>query len=93
MELRTLRYFLAAAEEENITRAADMLHMTQPTLSRQIMELEKELGVTLVLRGKNGLTLTDEGLLFKQRAKEIIELADRLEKDFISGQGISAVWS
>ena len=87
MELRTLRYFLAAAEEENITRAADMLHVTQPTLSRQIMELEKELGVTLMLRGKTGLTLTDEGVFFKQRAREIIELTDRLQKDFISGQG------
>lgn len=86
MELRTLRYFLAAAEEENITRAADMLHVTQPTLSRQIMELEKELGVTLMLRGKTGLTLTDEGVFFKQRAREIIELTDRLEKDFVSSK-------
>lgn len=66
MELRTLRYFLAAAEEENITRAADMLHVTQPTLSRQIMELEKELGVTLMLRGKTGLTLTDEGIFLSR---------------------------
>ena len=87
MELRTLRYFLAAAEEENITRAADMLHVTQPTLSRQIMELEKELGVTLMLRGKTGLTLTDEGIFFKQRAREIIELTDRLENDFVSSKG------
>ena len=64
MELRTLRYFLAAAQEENITRAADMLHVTQPTLSRQMMDLERELGVTLMLRGKNGLTLTDDGVLW-----------------------------
>ena len=62
MELRTLRYFLAAAQEENITRAADILHVTQPTLSRQMMDLERELGVTLMLRGKNGLTLTDDGI-------------------------------
>ena len=82
MELRTLRYFLAAAQEENITRAADILHVTQPTLSRQIMDLERELGVTLVQRGKNGLTLTDDGIFFRQRAQEIIELADRLEKNF-----------
>lgn len=82
MELRTLRYFLAAAQEENITRAADILHITQPTLSRQMMDLERELGVTLMLRGKNGLTLTDDGIFFRQRAQEIVELADRLEKNF-----------
>lgn len=82
MELRTLRYFLAAAQEENITRAADILHVTQPTLSRQMMDLEKELGATLMLRGKNGLTLTDEGIFFRQRAEEIVELADRLEQAF-----------
>lgn len=86
MELRTLRYFLAAAQEENITRAADILHVTQPTLSRQIMDLERELGVTLILRGKNGLKLTDDGILFRQRAQEIVELADRLEKDFAEKQ-------
>lgn len=83
MELRTLRYFLAAAQEENITRAADILHVTQPTLSRQIMDLEEELGVTLMLRGKHGLTLTDDGLFFRQRAEEIVELADRLEQVFV----------
>lgn len=55
MELRTLRYFLTTAAEENITRAADVLHVTQPTLSRQLVDLERELGTTLVLRGKKGL--------------------------------------
>ena len=85
MELRTLRYFLAAAREENMTRASEILHVTQPTLSRQIMDLERELGVTLMLRGKNGLTLTDDGRFFRQRAQEIVELTDRLEKD-IAGQ-------
>lgn len=54
MELRSLRYFLTTAAEGNITRAADVLHVTQPTLSRQLMDLEKELGTTLVLRGKKG---------------------------------------
>ena len=83
MELRTLRYFLAAAGEENITRAADVLHITQPTLSRQLMDLEKELGVTLMTRGKQGLTLTDDGIFFRQRAEEIVELADRLEQAFV----------
>ena len=86
MELRTLRYFLAAAQEENMTRAADMLHVTQPTLSRQMMDLERELGVTLMLRGKNGLTLTDDGIFFRQRAQEIVDLADRLEKSFVERQ-------
>ena len=86
MEFRTLRYFLAAAQEENITRAADILHVSQPTLSRQIMDLERELGVTLMLRGKNGLTLTDDGIFFRQRAQEIVELADRLEKSFAERQ-------
>lgn len=83
MELRTLRYFLAAAQEENITRAADILHVTQPTLSRQMIDLERELGTTLMLRGKNGLTLTDDGIFFRQRAEEIVELADRLEQAFV----------
>ena len=82
MELRTLRYFLAAVAEGNLTRAADVLHVTQPTLSRQLMDLEQELGTTLVLRGKKGLTLTDDGLFFRQRAEEIVELADRLEQQF-----------
>ncbi len=82
MELRTLRYFLAAAQEENITKAADILYVTQPTLSRQMMDLEKELGTTLMLRGKNGLTLTDDGIFFRQRAEEIVALADRLEQAF-----------
>lgn len=86
MELRTLRYFLAAAQEENITKAADILHVTQPTLSRQIADLERELGVTLTIRGKNGLKLTDDGFFFRQRAQEIVELADRLEKNFVERQ-------
>ena len=83
MELRTLRYFLAAASEENITRAADILHVTQPTLSRQLMDLERELGTTLMYRGKKGMTLTEDGLFFRQRAEEIVELADRLEQSFV----------
>ena len=83
MELRTLRYFLAAANEENITRAADIPHVTQPTLSRQLIDLEKELGVPLMLRGKKGLALTEDGIFFRQRAEEIVELADRLEQAFV----------
>lgn len=92
MELRTLRYFLATAMKGNITRAADILHVTQPTLSRQLMDLEKELGTTLVIRGKKGLTLTDDGLYFRQRAEEIIELAERLERQFVEkSENISGV--
>lgn len=83
MELRTLRYFLAVAQEANITRAAEYLHVTQPTLSRQMTDLEREMGTTLMIRGKNGLTLTDDGIFFRQRAEEIVELANRLEQNFV----------
>ena len=82
MELRTLRYFLAVAQEKNITRAAEILHLTQPTLSRQMSELEQELGTTLLERGKRSLTLTEDGLLFRQRAADIVELADRTQQEF-----------
>ena len=86
-----LRYFLTVVNEGNITRAADILHVTQPTLSRQLIELENEMGTPLIIRGKRSLTLTDEGFLFKQQAETIVELADKLEstfadrKDIISG--------
>ena len=73
MELRTLRYFLAAAQEESITRAAERLHLTQPNLSRQLRELEEELGAVLFLRGR-GIVLTEEGRLFRKRAEEMMEL-------------------
>lgn len=82
MELRTLRYFLAVADEKNITRAAELLHVTQPTLSRQLSDLEDELGTTLMIRGKRSLTLTDDGVLFKQRAEDIVEMAERTEQEF-----------
>lgn len=87
MELRTLRYYLAVASEKNITRAADLLHVTQPTLSRQMSDLERELGVTLFLRGKRSLTLTEDGVLFLQRAQDIVELADRAQREFTQRQG------
>lgn len=82
MELRVLRYFLTVASEGNISRAAEMLHVTQPTLSRQIMDLEEELGAKLFIRGKREITLTDDGMLFRQRAQEIVELADKAENEF-----------
>ena len=71
MDIRVLRSFLAVAREENITRATENLHISQPSLSKQIMELEKELGKQLIIRGKRKITLTEEGLLLKKRANEI----------------------
>lgn len=87
MELRVLRYFLAVAEEASISRAAARLHITQPTLSRQLMELETLLGVRLFERGhKNkNITLTEEGRLLQRRAREIIELADRTQSELRTG--------
>ena len=76
MELRVLRYFLTIAEEENITRAADILHVTQPTLSRQIMQLEEELGTKLFKRSRYCIKLTEDGLFLKRRAEEILTLAE-----------------
>ena len=83
MEIRTLKYFLAVAREENITRAAKFLHITQPTLSRQLMQLEDELDAKLFIRGKNRIVLTDEGMLLRRRAEEIVDLADKTEKEFL----------
>lgn len=82
MELRVLRYFLAVVKEGTITGAANFLHVTQPTLSRQLMDLEKELGQQLFTRSSHSISLTPEGMLLKQRAQEIIELADKTEADF-----------
>lgn len=81
MDIRVLKYFLAVVREENITRAADILHVTQPTLSRQLSKMEEGLGVQLFLRGKKGITLTEEGLLLRRRAEEIVELADKAERE------------
>lgn len=84
MELRTLRYFLAVAREENITNAARVLHVTQPTLSRQLKDLERELGVQLFVRGNRKTVLTDDGMLLRKRAEEIVSLADRTEAELAS---------
>ncbi|HAH63530.1 MAG TPA: transcriptional regulator [Treponema sp.] len=81
MELRVLKYFLVIAEEENITRAASMVHITQPSLSRQIKQLEEECGVQLFTRGSKRMTLTPEGQLLKSRAGEIIELEEKTKAD------------
>lgn len=87
MEIRLLRYFLAVAQEESISKAADLLHITQPTLSRQLMDLEKELNTKLLIRGKRNkkITLTEDGKLLKSRAQEIIELTNKTESEFLFG--------
>lgn len=82
MELRVLRYFLMVAKEQSFTNAAKQLHMTQPTLSRQLAFLEKELGTVLFERNGHGVTLTEDGILLKRRALEIIELEDKIVDDF-----------
>lgn len=79
MELRVLEYFLAVAREQNISRAAEYLHLTQPTLSRQLKNLEDEFGKQLLIRGKRKVTLTDDGALFRKMAEEIVSLAKRAE--------------
>ena len=81
MELRVLQYFLAVAREQNISAAAQSLHLTQPTLSRQLKELEEELGKQLMVRGNRKITLTDEGMLLRKRAEEILELVNRTEQE------------
>ncbi len=83
MELRVLRYFLAVAREESITGAADFLHISQPALSRQLMDLEREFGKTLLIRGKRRVTLTSDGQFLRKRAEELIELADKTEAEMI----------
>ena len=84
MEIRLLKYFLAIAREENITKAAELLHISQPSLSVQLKELEKEIGKELIIRGKRKITLTDEGILLKKRAEEIISLVEKTEKELIN---------
>ncbi|MCI5564547.1 MAG: LysR family transcriptional regulator [Clostridiales bacterium] len=82
MELRVLRYFLTVAREENITRAAELLHVSQPAVSRQLAQLEDELGVRLFSRSNHHITLTEDGLMLRRRAQEIIDLTDKTQRDF-----------
>ena len=82
MELRVLRYFLAVAREENITKAAALLHLTQPTLSRQLMQLEEELGVQLFRRSRYHIELTEDGMLLRRRAQELVDLAEKTTREF-----------
>ena len=84
MEIRILRYFLAVAREENMTKAAEMLHVTQPTLSKALKALEEELGKKLFTRHSFSIRLTEEGVLLRNRAEDLVSMADRIEKEFIS---------
>jgi DNA-binding transcriptional LysR family regulator len=82
MEIRVLRYFLAIAREENMTRAAQQLHISQPSLSKEIKKLEEELGHELFIRTNKSMRLNDEGMLLRKRAEDIVELADKTAEEF-----------
>lgn len=82
MEIRVLKYFLEIAQEGNMTRAAARLHVTQPTLSKQMKELEQELGKKLFRRGSTSVRLTDEGMLLRKRAKDLLAMVDKIEGEF-----------
>ena len=82
MDLRVLRYFLTVAKEQSFTKAAEQLNITQPTLSRQLAALEEDLGAKLFNRGGHCITLTNEGLLLKRRALEIVDLEDKIISEF-----------
>lgn len=83
-EIRNLRYFLAVAREENMTRAAETLHVTQPTLSKTMKALEDELGKKLFVRHSFSISLTEEGELLRNRAEDLVTMADKIEKEFLS---------
>ncbi len=87
MELRALRYFLAVAREENMTEAANVLHVTQPTLSRQIADLERELGCRLFVRTNRSCVLTEDGMRLRQRAEEILSLVEQTEGELAERAG------
>lgn len=84
MELRTMRYFLAVAREENMTRAAETLHVTQPALSKQLKSLEDELGKKLFTRHSFSIQLTEEGILLRKRAEDLVKMADKITEEFIA---------
>lgn len=88
MELRTLQYFLAIAREESISGAAEYLHITQPTLSRQMQELEEKLGKQLFIRGKRRITLTNDGIILRKRSEEIINLVERTETEVMANDEV-----
>ncbi|MFB3162505.1 LysR family transcriptional regulator [Neobacillus sp. 179-J 1A1 HS] len=84
MELRVLRYFLTVAREGSMTAAANFLHVTQPTLSRQLKDLEEDLGKKLFIRSSHSIILTEEGMFLRKRAEEIVDMVDKLESEFSS---------
>lgn len=84
MDIKVLQYFLAVAREESITRAAEALHMTQPPLSRQLKDLEDEVGKRLLIRGSKKVTLTEDGALLRKRAEEIISLMEKTKAELSS---------
>ena len=84
MDIRSLRYFLAVAREENMTRAAELLHVTQPTLSKALKALEEELGKKLFTRRSFSIRLTEEGMLLRDRAEDLVAMADKIEQEFMS---------
>lgn len=88
MEIRVLQYFLAIAREQSISGAAEFLHISQPTLSRQIKDLEDEFGKQLFIRGNRKITLTEEGMLLRRRAEEIINLARKTEKEIMNNESV-----
>ncbi len=81
MELRVLQYFLAVTREQSISGAAEALHLSQPTLSRQLKDLEDELGKQLFIRGSRRITLTEEGIILRKRAEEVVELIQKAEQE------------
>lgn len=87
MDIRILRYFLAVAREGNITNAANSLHIAQPSLSKQLIDLENELGKTLLIRGKRKITLTEDGILLRKRASEIVSLLDKTTQEITADSG------
>lgn len=87
MEIRVLRYFLTVVREESITKAAEALHITQPTLSRQLAQMEEDMGVRLFDRGTRKIVLTNEGILLRRRADEILELVDKTRHELASWFG------
>lgn len=89
MEIRVLRYFLEIARAGNMTRAAETLHISQPTLSKQIKDLEQELGKKLFRRSSSAMTLTDEGMLLRKRAEDIVAMVDKTSDEFKSMNDIT----
>lgn len=93
MELRVLRYFLTVAQEESFSRAAEKLHLSQPTLSRQLKELEDEFGKQLLIREPRRILLTDDGQLLRRRAEEILSLVKKPLGNFCTVRKSAAIYA